>query len=425
MRRLAKTAFILFLSAMTAFCGCSGTRSILNGTMPPQITPVSTPTPRPTATPTPVVTVAPTPEPTPTLESMIWDYIDGMTVEEKIGQLAMFGFRGMDAPPQEFSDIVERYHVGNMILYGFNIDRNAPDGGFEGAKTLIQKLNGLNPSYIPRFYSIDVEGGSVCRFTWERELESAYSLGFSDAESAYDQFSYVGRELASIGINLDLAPVLDVSESPLMTFLEDRIISSDADTVSEIGCAMISGLHDGGCLAAAKHFPGHGGTNGDSHEVTPVVDKSTSELYAYDLVPFRSAVEAGVDFVLVAHISYPALDSNNIASMSNPIISGILRGEMGFDGVVISDDFRMRGLTARYSVGEAAVKFILAGGDMILCGPHYELQESIMQALYEAVGNGTISEDRLNASIYRILMAKYNAGIWSPRTALISQGGRS
>jgi len=260
---------------------------------------------------------------------------------------------------------------------------------------------------------IDVEGGSVVRFRWSDQPVSARSLGRRrDPDYAAEQFETIGEKLVSVGINLDLAPVLDVSENPMDTFLETRIISEDATITAAIGSAIIEGLHEGGCLSAAKHFPGHGGTTEDSHDTTPVVDKTEEELDAYDLVPFRAAVEAGVDAIMTAHILYPALDPDDIATMSDEIITGLLRDQMGFDGIVISDDFRMEGLTNRYDVSEAAAQFVLAGGDLILCGAEHDKQIAIMDGLYAAVDDGRLTEERINESVRRILLKKIDVTGW-------------
>jgi len=188
--------------------------------------------------------------------------------------------------------------------------------------------------------------------------------------------------------------------------LGQRIISRKEDVAASIGAACIEGLQGAGCLSIVKHFPGHGATTEDSHAGTPVVNKTLDALSAYELAPFRAAVEAGVDGIMVAHISYPRLDSRDIASMSDVIISQLLREEMGFAGIVMSDDFRMAGLSSRYTAEKAAVRFILAGGDLILCGPRHELQRRIMTALHAAVENGAIPPERLDQSVTRILRAK-------------------
>ena len=383
------------------------------------VTPEPMPTPNATALPSaePTPEPTPTPAPPPTVDELIDAYIAGMSTEAKLGQLVMFGFGGKRGVDKEFTTIADEYLIGNIIFYGNNVDREDGSGGFDTMAGLVRLLNENEPAGIPRLYSIDIEGGSVHRFIWQRELYSARALGGLTPEAAYTQFEYVGESLREIGINLDLAPVLDIAPRPMDTFLGSRIISADAEKAAEIGSAIIEGLHAGNCLATAKHFPGHGGTNDDSHQVTPVVYSSEERLRSYDLLPFAAGVEAGVDCVLVAHISYPALDENDIASMSPVIIEGLLRGELGFDGVVISDDFRMQGLTNRYPAEDAAVRFILAGGDIILCGATYSVQRQIMESLKNAAEDGTLSAERIDLSVHRVLYAKYKAGIWEPPAA--------
>lgn len=415
---------IALAACSLVFCCCASFGGFVRPTLPPQITaaptqaPLSADNSAPTdpdclETSAPLQSV-PLSTCEPTVDDLIWEYINGMSAEQRIGQLAMFGFSGKTTIPQEFISIINTYQIGNIILYGANINRDSADGGFANAQALINQLDATNSCGVPRLYSIDVEGGRVHRFTWDEPLLSPMELGGMDAQAAFDQFAYIAETLRSIGITMDLAPVLDIAENPLDTFLGTRIISSNAEIASTVGGAIIDGLHSGGCLAVCKHFPGHGGTTDDSHEATPVITKTIAELYSYDLVPFTAAISHDVDGVLVSHILYPALDSVDIASMSNTIISGVLRGEMGFDGLVISDDFRMQGLLSQYSPDVAAVQFILAGGDIILCGANYSIQTSVMSALTQAYAQGTISDARLNKSVFRILNAKYNAGIWSP-----------
>lgn len=370
-------------------------------------TPAGNP-PTPAATPTPTAT--PMSE-----EARLAQWVASLPVEEKLGQLVMFGGSGASSVSDEFSDVLETYCVGNAVLYGTNVAQGDADGGFSRAARLTAALRATCRSKIPMLISIDVEGGSVVRFRWNPWPSSAQTFGTrDDPDAAYRQFQTIGKKLLETGINLNLAPVLDVAPDPDDTFLGTRIISSDAVVTSDIGAAIIAGLHDAGCLSAAKHFPGHGGTSADSHATTPVVDKSADELFEYDLVPFAAAVEAGVDVVLVAHIRYPALDAENIASLSPAIIGGLLREELGFDGIVMSDDFRMGGLTSQCPAGEAAVRFLLAGGDLILCGPRHDLQREIMDALRAAADDGTLSEARIDESVLRIVQKKMQVTGWSP-----------
>lgn len=373
---------------------------------------VSAATPSPEAT----VTAEPTPtqQPSPvTDEEWVEAYMKTMTMQEKLGQLVMFGFSGTTDVQNPFQEIWGNYSVGNAVLYGSNVKSGNNDGGFGQTKALTARIAQRVNNDIPPLVGIDVEGGSVVRFRWNPQPVSARSLGRRrDADYAMQQFQTIGAKLVSVGINIDLAPVLDISENPMDTFLETRIISEDASITSAIGSAIIDGLHAGGCLSCAKHFPGHGGTTEDSHAVTPVVDKPLEALRSYDLVPFVSAIESGVDAIMIGHVLYPALDSTDIASMSKPILTDFLRGEMGFDGLIISDDFRMEGLTTRYEVGDAAVRFLLAGGDVIICGAVSEKQQAIVEALNTAAADGRLTQARIDESVKRVLLKKLSLGTW-------------
>lgn len=388
-------------------------------------TPTPTVTPMPDATPTPSIapTVTPTPESLPqTTEEWVDAYMAEMSMEEKLGQMVMFGFSGTSDFTSTYKQVVQTYHVGNLILFGSNIKRTNSDGGFALCKKLTDMVKGRLMTDIPPLIAIDVEGGSVTRFNWDSQPVSARSLGRRrDADYAFEQFAAIGEQLVAVGINLNLAPVLDVSENPMDTFLETRIISEDATITAAIGASIIDGLHSVNCLSAAKHFPGHGGTTEDSHDTTPVIERTVEELENYDLLPFYAAIESGVDAIMMAHVLYPALDETDIASMSEQIITGLLRGQMGYDGLVLSDDFRMDGLTNLYSVEDAAVRFILAGGDIIICGADVDRQTAIMESLQTAVENGQLSEERIDESVRRILIKKAEMCGWDVEAAVQNQ----
>lgn len=388
-------------------------------------------TPEVTATPeiTPTMTPADTPEPTATpeiqpetAEQWVERYMTTMSIQEKLGQMVMFGFTGTTDVQNPYRDIWSNNSVGNAILYGTNIKSTNSDGGFDLAKSLTAQIAKRVGTQIPPLISIDVEGGSVVRFRWSPQPVSARSLGRRrDADYAMQQFQTIGTKLTGVGINLDLAPVLDVSENPMDTYLETRIISEDASITAAIGSAVIEGLHAGGCLACAKHFPGHGGTTEDSHEVTPTVNQTLEQLQNYDLVPFQSAVDYGVDAIMTAHVLYPALDQTEIATVSKAIITDYLRDTMGFDGLVISDDFRMGGLATRYEIGDAAVRFVLAGGDIVMCGAVSESQQAIVTALNTAAADGTLTLERIDESVKRILLKKLSLGTWDIEAALTAR----
>lgn len=381
-------------------------------------------TPVPTDAPTAPATVPPTDAPTaattasapsaPTFEEQLMRYAESLPVKEKIGQLCMFGFTGTKEISDEFSKIMRDFAIGSVILYGQNMSRTDKDGGFSQCRALTDSVREASKSEIPLLISTDVEGGAVTRFKWKPSLYSAKTLGArNDPDLAYDQFKTVAEGLNAAGINTDLAPCLDVAKEPEQTFLGKRIISTDADVVASIGVACIEGLHAGGCLSIVKHFPGHGATASDSHEVTPTVEKTIDELMRYELVPFQETAGAA-DGVMVGHIRYPDVDDTHIASQSEVFITALLRETLGFEGFVMSDDFRMAGLRRQSALDAAAVQFILAGGDLILCGANHSYQKQILKGLYTAVEDGTIPEARLNESVYRILSAKIRVTGWNP-----------
>ncbi|MDO4543949.1 MAG: glycoside hydrolase family 3 N-terminal domain-containing protein [Clostridia bacterium] len=409
---MKKILIVLFCCLLFAGCAQGGSAPIDVVAVETPAPATETPSPSPYAvteeTPAPA-TEAPTEEPTPS--DPLLAYIENMSVEERIGQLCMFGFSGTNGVSSTFADIMDEYKIGNVILYGSNITRTDSDGGFSRCSSLTADIKEHNASGIPLLISTDVEGGNVTRFKWPSWPTHARTLGSSnDTERAYEQFLMIGDGLSGVGINTDLAPCLDVAYDPMSTFLQKRIISSDEAVVSSVGLACIEGLQAANTLSIVKHFPGHGATNEDSHETTPTVYKGYEELSSYELVPFSDAASSA-DGVMVGHILYPDIDSD-IASMSYFWITEVLRGELGFSGIVMSDDFRMKGLRSRYSLDEAAVKFILAGGDLILCGANHDYQRLILQGLYAAVEDGTISEERLNESVYRILTAKMKVTDW-------------
>lgn len=404
-----KRCLCTLIACLLLGTGCAPTPEepirLVEATAVPSAAPTATAPP--TATPSP----EPTPEPSPTPmseEAKLRAYIATLTVEEKIGQLCMFGFKGTDSVSSTFRELMQTYRIGNVILYGQNIVRDDADGGFSRCKRLTDSVQAANPNEFPILISIDVEGGSVTRFDWDKTLYSAKTLGSDgDPDRAYEQFAHIGQRLTEAGIRIDLAPVLDVSKSD--TFLKKRIISSDADTAALIGTACIDGLHEGGCLAFCKHFPGHGAINVDSHDAVPMTDLSLERWRSYHLVPFAAAVEAGVDGVLVGHLKFTEIDPDNIASLSYRFLTELLREELGFTGVVMSDDFRMAGLRSSASLETAAVQFLLAGGDLILCGANHDYQRAILNGLTEAVRNGTLPMERLDESVYRILSMKLTA----------------
>lgn len=256
----------------------------------------------------------------------------------------------------------------------------------------------------PLLLGVDQEGGRVTRLPPPfLAPPAAASLGaLDDAALTRDLSRAVGRELCAAGFTWNLAPVLDVNTNPGNPIIGDRAFSHDPHRVARLGEAAIQGFTEAGILATAKHFPGHGETVADSHLTLPESPQSSERWRAVEFVPFRRAIRAGVPSVMVAHLACPALDPGAPSSLSRRIITGILRDELGYDGVVVSDDLTMEAIAARLDLGEAAVRFLEAGGDLVLICHDPGRQQAAIGAVEAALRAGRLSEARLAASLERI-----------------------
>ncbi len=353
-------------------------------------------TPESMVTMTPIVTSTPAPDP-------IRYMVKGLSDRELIGQMVMVGFDGAQSPSGDVVRLMVDYKVGSIILFGWNIET------FAQTQALVERIVEYNPlPELPMLIATDVEGGLVTRFHWSPSTKSAYLLGKSgDTDLAYEQFKRIGEGLRGCGITVDLAPVMDIAKTMAGTFLNEdrRMFSSDADLTGELVSAAVMGLHDGGVLSFGKHFPGHGNTSVDSHDALPVLYTARDRWEQYERLPFQSAIDVGLDGMLVGHMSYPNFD-DTITSISSVVITDILRDDMGFSGIIMSDDMRMSAISNYVGTGEAAVRFVEAGGDLVLIGRYINKQEAVLDALYEALQNGRITRDRCEQSVYRILLAK-------------------
>ena len=329
--------------------------------------------------------------------------VKGMDDRTLIGQMVMVGFDGTSAPSQNIIHLLKDYKAGNVILFGWNMQT------FAQTKSLVSQLNAYNPlPQLPMFIASDVEGGLVSRLPWNPQVYSAYYMGKKgDADAVYAQFKRVGEGLHAIGITVDLAPVMDIAKNTNNSFLanELRMYGSDAALVSKLCASAVRGLKDGGTLAFGKHFPGHDDTAIDPHNALPVLNATLSQWDGYDRKPFDASIAAGLDGMLVGHILYANIDSN-VASLSRFFITDMLRGQMHFQGVIMSDDMRMRAVLTQCGVGEAAVRFVEAGGDLVLIGRYIDKQEDVFNALYNALKSGRLTRTRLEQSVLRILAKK-------------------
>src|SRR2546421_1603108 len=265
-----------------------------------------------------------------------------MTLEEQIGQVLMVGFLG-DTPSQEIIDLIQRYHIGNIILFSRNV-RDARQV-FELTQRL-QRCAKEAGQHYPLLIAIDQENGLVQRLG---EAVTVFpgnmALGAIGSEQiAYEVALATGRELKALGINMNLAPVVDVNNNPANPVIGVRSFGEDPQQVARLGAAMVRGYHDAGILTCLKHFPGHGDTAVDSHLALPTIPYPLERLEALELLPFRSGIEAGAESVMIAHVSFPALTQQNMlpATLSSPIVQGLLRGKLGFNGAILSDCMEMK-----------------------------------------------------------------------------------
>ena len=336
-----------------------------------------------------------------------------MNPRQDAGALFILGFDGIRVDAG-IEAVIERWRPAGFILFRRNIE--SPRQVAE----LCRGLHRLYPESDPPLISVDQEGGRVARlrapFT---ELPSARELGrhaerTGSLELIEQAAALTAAELTAVGINFNYAPVMDVDSNPDNPVIGDRAFAADPATVAEIGCRQIRAFQQRGMLACAKHFPGHGDTNTDSHDELPVVRRDRKALDALELLPFRAAVEADVAAVMTAHVLYPALDNTYPATLSRPILTELLRDEMGFNGLIVTDNMEMKGVWGRWPAAELVRRGIGAGCDLFIGGggglygqqPQTHIQFSLMEALAEQIARGDISPERIEASLQRIRSAK-------------------
>lgn len=392
-----RRAGVLLLLTGLALSGCGRSS---NGSAP------GTPSPSPVP-PTPTVSGTAKPAATPVPQDPLLDRIAKLTLDQKIGQMVLVGLEGtsMQAHARE---MIDTYKVTGFILYKDNITGSAQT---RALLTQLKEQNRANP--FPLWLSVDQEGGRVDRFPAEYvKIPTMHEVGKTN-KPAYSNLigQALGEEVRSLGFNMDFAPVLDVNNNPNNPVIGDRSFGATPDVVIQHGIQVLKGIQSKQVVPVVKHFPGHGDTSVDSHLELPVIPKSLDALRAFELKPFAEAIRQQADAVMVGHLLLPKLDETNPATLSPKVITDLLRGELKFDGVVITDDMTMGGITKHAGIGDAAVRSVQAGSDILLVGHDYEQQKAVLQALKGAVQNGTLSEKRLEASIYRIAKLKEKYGV--------------
>lgn len=333
----------------------------------------------------------------------IEEVINGMTIDEKIGQLLIVGIEGNTISDVDRINILEN-KVGGFILFSRNIENK------NQVTNLLDSLKEINKdNKLPLFLSVDEEGGLVSRLSKiYTNLPDAATLGSMDNEElSFEYGENLGIKLRSLGFNLNFAPVLDINSNSRNPVIGKRAFGNTADIVTKHGLKVMEGIISQDIIPAAKHFPGHGDTITDSHLNLPRIDKSLKELENLELTPFKSAIDDGIDMIMVAHILFPQIDEELPATMSNVLIDEVLREDLGFEGVIISDDMTMGAIVNNYSIEDAAIKFLTSGGDIALVCHGNDNQKLVIDRIKTAIENGELSMEQLDAKVYRIIQLKY------------------
>ena len=382
--------------------------------------------------------------------------LSSMSLRDKVTQMMIASFRvWQEVPPEgeekpeeespkvnitELNDpirqMIGRNHFGGILLFGENFaDAEQTVRLVADIKTTNQAGGGL-----PQIFFTDQEGGNVSRISYGTTGIGNMALGATgDPGNARIMAAIHGKELALLGIQADFAPVVDINNNAANPVIGVRSFSDDPQVVTAFGCSYLNGLHDTGTIAALKHFPGHGNTDTDSHTGLPLINSTYEELKAFELVPFKAAIDAGADMIMTAHIQYPMIEKeiytsmsteNQIylpATMSRTILTDILRGDMGFDGIIVSDALDMAAITENFTVKDTIRLTINAGVDMLILPAVkntniFRLVETYVDTAVELAESGEISETRINESVRRILKLKQKYGILDQTDFSVTDG---
>ena len=334
-----------------------------------------------------------------------------MSLQKKAGRLLIAGFKGITVS-EEIKQLIHDYHIGGVILFGRNI--GTPQEILDLTKSLQQEAR--NAGYkVPLFICIDQENGVVRRLgEGTTIIPGAMLLGATqDSTYAYQAGYTTAKQLKALGINWNLAPVVDINNNPKNPVIGVRSFGEDPQRVTEMGKQSMLGMQNGGVIPTLKHFPGHGDTSVDSHLDLPVIPHDLERLHKVELVPFRQCIEAGADAIMSAHVYFPALEKekNVPATLSRAVMTGLLREELGFDGVITTDCMEMDAIAKGIGTVEGCVKAVEAGVDFVMVSHIHSLQEQAIQKLVEAVESGRIEEAQIDRSIERIeeLIKKYTS----------------
>lgn len=335
-----------------------------------------------------------------------------MSLEDKVAQLfvitpeALTGIEDVTAAGESTSQAYDACPVGGLVYFQNNLESE------DQLRTMLTNMRQISTSRagVPAFLSIDEEGGEVARIA-NHENFSVENTGpmreigrSGDKAEAHAAGAAIGGYLKDFGFNLDYAPVADVAASEENSVIGNRSFGTDPQTVGEMTAEAVKGFKSQGMLTVLKHFPGHGSTTEDSHQEFAYNNKTKEELKSQDFVPFQSGIEAGADMVMVGHICVPNVTGDDTpSSLSAKVVTDILRGELGFKGLVITDALNMGAISGSYESAEAAVRALEAGCDLLLMPEDFQ---TALQGVLDGVNSGRITEERIDESVKRILEVK-------------------
>ena len=346
-----------------------------------------------------------------TMDALVDEAMKQMTLEQKIGQMFIVCTDSLDFNAEteitdQMKENLNQYQPGGVILFSFNLDNRDQTSQF------ISDMK--QTTEIPMFIAVDEEGGNVARIAntdgmGTTKFPTMASIGETgDPSQAYNVGNTIGREISELGFNLDFAPVADLATNENNTEIGERSFGSDSELVSQMVSQEIKGLQQNGVSATLKHFPGQGNAGEDTHKGYVNLDVTIDRLRDNEFLPFEEGIAAGADLIMMSHVSVKAITQSDVpASLSSLMVNDILREELQYDNVIITDAMNMKIITKFYDSGQAAIAAIKAGNDIILMPDDFE---SAYEAVREAVKDGTLSEKRINSSVRRILKVKIRRG---------------
>lgn len=337
-----------------------------------------------------------------------------------VGQLAIVGFPGHTVPA-DLKKVAAEFDLGGVIYFARNIAEPAQVADLSReAASMVRDW--------PLWISVDQEGGRVARLRQPfTEWPPMVTLGRAGDAALVDGFAAaLAAELRAVGINLDYTPVLDIHTNPKNPVIGDRAFGESAELVARVGAQLVAALHREGIVACGKHFPGHGDTSTDSHFELPLVEQPPDRLRAVEFAPFRAAIAAGLQTVMTAHVLVPSFDEALPATLSATIVNDILKGELGFDGMVISDDLGMKAVAATWPLPDAMVASLAAGCDVVLlCNSTLDEQVAALEAVIHAVEDGRLPMSRIDDALARQHRVKTRfAPVMAPAAPDLSLIGR-